>query len=407
MEARIPKWVEIRGAVRFRRIHAWRRSRAGCAGLLGVMAISCSRSPAGTEISKIRPIWSTPLEAAGAPPGAFLDGEPAAADGRVFIDVVSGITSLDVSSGSILWHRGLPRRAGAWNIVLSRGLVLVADARQVSALDQATGIIQWATTAGMDSVNGGRAYMAADSSQMYVSTRDRQLVALRLTDGVERWRARLGEGWTYRGVPTGVSTSGDSIYVAVRRDLSRSGHLTSGVVVALDRDTGRELWRYESPGTRSTVNAYPVVAGRLLLLSDPDSASLYAIDRFTGERVWRVVGNTNYVGPHAPAVVADDTAYVGSKDTWVYAIALPGGRLLWKTQTAASIGRVALCGRYLLVNNGLIEVLDRFTGRVVSRSSSSSEAGAGAIPFSGFAVRDDRAVVVTSADIRAFSCNTH
>jgi hypothetical protein len=45
---------------------------------------------------------------------------------------------------------------------------------------------------------------------------------------------------------------------------------------ALDRADGRELWRWQSGGTKGGIRQEPVVAGRLLLATDGYENTFYA-----------------------------------------------------------------------------------------------------------------------------------
>lgn len=103
----------------------------------------------------------------------------------------------------------------------------------------------------------------------------------------------------------GLNLAGDTLYVGAVHYQSFNGHLHSGVVVALDRRDGHELWRYETTADpHHDVSSAPLVIGNLLVLDDLIRHGLYAIDRFhpaAGEQ-WRMSAPSNAAGPTTPSV---------------------------------------------------------------------------------------------------------
>jgi outer membrane protein assembly factor BamB len=75
----------------------------------------------------------------------------------------------------------------------------------------------------------------------------------------------------------------------------------------------------------------PVVVGQTLLIGSPNDGSVTAFDTGSGARRWQFFSE----GPvrFAPAA-GSDKVYFGSDDGWLYCLALPDGRLLWKARGA-------------------------------------------------------------------------
>lgn len=283
------------------------------------------------------------------------------------MEVDTGVAALDPVTGQVLWARGLWPSGGASarNIVAQGGRVYLAEAGPIVALDAATGALRWAVNRPPES-STSYAYSAVDDRALYVGARDHRVVAYGVEDGRELWQTDVAApDWLgYSARVTGIALAGDTLYAAVDRWLTPNGYDKAAVVVALDRATGRELWRYQSAGTKSNAIAAPVVAGRLLVVSDYYGGSFFAVDRFTGKEVWRVLNGQGSVGPGGSPVVVGDTVYVGGGDTYVYAADAATGRVRWKARTGGSINRVAVCGAQVLAQNQQVVVVDRASGRV-------------------------------------------
>lgn len=172
--------------------------------------------------------------------------------------------------------------------------------------------------------------------------------------------------------------------------------------MALDRNTGRVLWRY-STGTgeqRRNVVAGPTVEGRLLLASDHFGNGFFSVDRFTGQVVWRVEGQPGFFGPDESPVVVEGIAYLASNDLQVYAFEPQTGRVLWKTRTEASNRAFAVCRNRIFTNDHFLAMLDRASGKILATKFDSSAE----FLTSGFAVHEDRVFVVGNKAAYAFRC---
>ncbi len=152
------------------------------------------------------------------------------------------------------------------------------------------------------SVRDGRIYTMGDLE-------DGQYVfALNEADGAMLWKSRVGavHDGDYGGSRSTPTTDGDRIYVTD----------TAGDVVALDADTGTEIWRV------SMVDAYdsylmkamgsydwryaesPLVdGGKVVVTPGHVQAMMVALDKKTGEEIWKTQGRR--IGP----LGADGAAY--------------------------------------------------------------------------------------------------
>lgn len=212
--------------------------------------------------------WWTPTDAQ-VSGGHFMDWTvPLARDGIVY----SGTYALNAQNGSVLWRIGIgtPEQAP---------LALHALADQV----------------------------------LYASTQQ-GIYAINAQDGQIRWRYRLAEPRYFSGPPV---VSGRLLCVGIS---GGDGYPPTGHCVALDVETGTEVWRYPMGSYTGAV-----VEDDAVYVSSGDR-SLYALDTKSGGLRWR--HDFAALG-HYPTTVAHDTLYIRAADG-VYALRCADGAVLWQ-----------------------------------------------------------------------------
>ncbi len=149
----------------------------------------------------------------------------------------------------VLTASGLGR--GFSSVAVAAGRILTmgdrSDGQYVIALDEATGREQWATRVGgvhRDQYSGPRGTPTIDGDRVYALSTDGELVALDTATGRERWRRSLTRdfgartpGWMFAESPL---VDGDRVLVAPGS--------SRAAMVALDKMTGRDVWRTSAPG---------------------------------------------------------------------------------------------------------------------------------------------------------------
>ena len=170
---------------------------------------------------------------------------------------------------------------------------------------------------------------------VYVGTSDNLLLALDLDSGDELWRFESGHSiWAQ---PTLI---GDTLYVS---SLDRN-------IYALDAQTGEVMWSQLLTGALS---GKPIVENGLVLLSNFDT-QLHALDADTGESVW-TAESTDWVWS-APTVV-DGTVFFGDSAGTIYAVTLETGEQIWQEQAPGAIqtSPVVVNGRVYIASAGAAE----------------------------------------------------
>lgn len=154
--------------------------------------------------------------------------------------------------------------------------------------------------------------------RVYIGT-DGSVEAFVASTGHRLWSVSVGA----RTGTTGLAVSGGLLYVT---------DVLQHAVYALDRGTGELVWRNDETGG----TAFPVVVGDDLIYT-VDNGPVVAVDAATGALRWstRLQGNL----PSFPAVDGS-TLYVGDDAGFFYAIDVLTGVILWRWRCPAN-GRVA------------------------------------------------------------------
>ncbi len=362
-------------------------------GGLALMNAACQDVTAGGRRGPAEVLWRTPVAErfAGTISVPITDGDH-------FYITGTGVAAFDRETGALVWKSSRFTSSIPTYVDVQDGRVFAAEA-VAFAFDAETGRELWRAPLDADA---SLSQNTADEHAFYVGTRNHRVYALNVETGQPLWVVDLGPGWPYESLVKGISISGDTVYAAVERAYSQNGYLATGIIVALDRDTGRELWRHEN-GTGQDPHGIigaPTVAGRLLLASDHRGNAFYAVDRFTGREVWRTPTELGFPGPEAPPIAVGDVAYASGADTYVYAMDLQTGRVIWKTRPAMGSSVFhAVCGNAVFNNFLGLGIVDRHSGKLLGTMFEGNEH-----PTSGFAVHDDRIFFLTTEAAYALKC---
>lgn len=355
--------------------------------------------PFESQETPARIVWSVPLPEA----EAGWIGFPAASEGLFIAQTGPALRAFDARTGRTVWRTELRNGVaiGAENVAVAAGRAFVAGGDSVYAVAAATGARLWAF---LPDAQAALCMIAADADAVYVGTRSHRVYALSARSGELLWWMDVGPGWPFLGIINGVALSGDTVYVNAMQYMNEGGSLRVGHVIALNRETGAELWRFIGPDDHNDATHAPAVVGRMLLVSSvhatpTEPGSFFALDRSTGQEVWRI--KTAGLGPSEAPTVREGTIYVGAGDTRVYAADLTSGALRWSERTDGSVAAVALCGRVLLINNLELRVLDPQNGQQRLRLLAGEDQD---FPTSAFVVNGTRAFVMGFAAAHGIEC---
>jgi outer membrane protein assembly factor BamB len=203
---------------------------------------------------------------------------------------------------------------------LLKGLAIICAAPLIAtAQDNAITFEQvWVeSTAG--GIYGG---VQTDDALLFAAGEDGIVRALDKTTGKEMWRARVE-------APIGSAVAADEQRVYF--------HSRNGIVHAHNKNNGEPLWTFKTEGERKWDSwdyylSTPTVDDRQVYFGSGDN-HIYALDKRTGHLRWKV-RTDNIV--HSQPLISGEKVIAGSYDGRLYAIDRGTGRILWTFKTVGT-----------------------------------------------------------------------
>ncbi len=181
---------------------------------------------------------------------------------------------------------------------------------------------------------GDRLYTMGDDLSI-ADDGDEYVVCFRVADGQFVWKARLGPPWTSgreswqssRSTPT---VDGDLLYALTPH----------GELVCLESATGNERWRkhllHDLGGRRGDGWGYSesvlIDGDRLICTPGGEAATMVALDKRTGEEIWRASRPGDRGAGHASIVISEvggTRVYVNTTASGALGVRASDGQLLW------------------------------------------------------------------------------
>ncbi len=302
----------------------------------------------------------------------------------------TGLPTTWSATENIVWRTKLPGPGTSSPIVVGKRVYLTCYSgyglepgegdmnqlmRHLVCIDRNTGAIRWTRdfkpvlpeskyTKGNDSQHGySSSTPASDGQHLFVFFGKSGVYGLDM-DGKEIWHADVGDhssGW------------GSSNSPVLYQDLVIiNASVESGSLVALDKKTGREVWRTKGIGASWNTPVLVKVPGGGTELVLSESKAVIGFDPMSGKELWRVGGFGGYV---CPSVVAHEgVVYVvrrGSKTGGALAIKA-GGRgevsdshVLWRAKGDSLVPSPVYYKGRLYWAGGTATCLDAATGKEV------------------------------------------
>ncbi len=266
--------------------------------------------------------------------GESVASTPLVTGSGVAVTTLAGsIARVDRQSGRLVWRvrTGSPAPL-AWGYegtdYYSSSPVLVGEVLVAGSVDGSIYGIDWARGTVRWSVRTGgrvRASPAAADSTVFIGSFDGNIYALDARTGEQRWTfATIGAtlvsanfGYDRRSIQSSPMVAGDVVFIG-----ARDGHL-----YALDRQTGRERWKYAHEET-SWIIASPAVRDSLVVDASSDAHFVHALRVRDGSEVWRLKTLHSIWG--SPVIAGDavfvpEGAYDGSGRGLIRALDLATG----------------------------------------------------------------------------------
>lgn len=186
--------------------------------------------------------------------------------------------------------------------------------------------------------------------------------------------------WAYEspeagGIISSPCLSENRIFVGAIRN---SGLSPRGEVIALDREAGKVVWRFDEGGEMLHMYSSPRVDGERLFIGEGMHANfqckLYSLDIHTGQKVWSFP-----VGGHIESTpcLTGDCVIFGAGDAGLYAIDKNNGKPRWHFDKSLHIdSTAAVVGRRVYAGSGVsrrfretaVFCLDASTGSEIWRT---------------------------------------
>lgn len=299
------------------------------------------------------------------------------------------IVARDASTGTPRWQsRAGPDAINGGNLIVRGGVVVVPVLNYTVGLDARTGQQLWRYEAPNDTTGGGGlggsgrpgqvafSRIDADDLTVYIPAWGASVSAVDLLTGAARWIWQPGPmsgdtaaSGVFRSGSMGVRVSGDMVFATVWHWTVRNGVTSEAWLVALDRITGRELWRVRLPyqGAGVLIEGAPVVYRNLIIVHTL-SARTFAVSQVTQQVAWEFTAPAAKISTISGAELYGDVVYVDGGDDHIYALRASDGVLIWKAEfpTHATRDMLVTERRITFTNGGTLFVLDRQTGNRVA-----------------------------------------
>ncbi|NUO61957.1 MAG: PQQ-binding-like beta-propeller repeat protein [Gemmatimonadaceae bacterium] len=313
---------------------------------------------------------------------------PATSGDLVFFGTGDGqVIARRQATGAAVWTTKVASQWIGGSIMIVRdGVLVVPIVQSTVGIDVATGSQLWKYDAPVDTgAQTGptpspgqvfRTHLDSDPQTVFIPAWGASISAVDISTGAVRWIWEPGASATdtaavrFRSGSEGARASGDTVFATAWHFLDRTGNSSEAWLVALDRQTGRELWRFVVP-TRYTggafVNGAPVVWGNLVIFESIGGHE-YAVDRSTQRLVWEHKPNTTNA-TEAESELFGDIVYHDGGDGYIDALRASDGSLVWRAAFGGMTTRDLLVTdrRVIFTDGGSLRVLDRATGREIVR----------------------------------------
>jgi outer membrane protein assembly factor BamB len=300
-----------------------------------------------------------------------------------FASGTGSVIARDIETGAARWYASIGQseysvsaEISGENFILGKGVLVAAVQFHTSGLDTATGREIWRYHAPLDTIDDraprpgyvAEARIAADDNAVFIPAWGATVSAVDLRTGQAKWVWRVEPTLANRSGASGVAISGDTIFATVWHFLNQTGTHSEAWLVALNKQTGAELWRVLFPHQASgtMIACAPAVAGNLVIVTLV-SGDIYAVNRNTQTIAWEIqpqiaangVGSALISSPE----VYDGIVYANGSDAKVHAYRVKDGTEIWASFTDQLYTDPAVSAKFVYASNGAsLYILDRLTG---------------------------------------------
>ncbi len=292
---------------------------------------------------------------------------PLATGTRGWTAASGGSERTNRASGTIVpplrerWNAGLPAGVGPGGAAAAESLAVVGDLHGELHLFELSGGREIGSKS-FGAAIVSRPVLDRDTVYLALTRSDPNLLAYALSSGRMIWKRAFPD------VETDLLRLGDRLIAAAY----------AGVVLCVEKATGRTLWSFDVPaGSRTRVVRSSPASDGATVVFGCDDGSLYALDAARGTMLWKAQARESII---APPSIDSGRVFAGSLDSSVYAFDLRTGAELWRRPLGASLLHGQAVGRdCVVVTTAAAEVfaLRPSDGALLWRRRLESMAGAG------------------------------
>jgi len=277
--------------------------------------------------------WSYQVKE-GEPRALQMFSTPTIADGILYVGAANRyLYALNAETGGLVWRYRLSDWVRARPVAQDGAVYVATLDGTVSCLRSgASGPrLVWSRKAGSYQI---LADLVLDQDNLLVNSSELFLYSLDVRDGSLRWRQSLLEcayigGERVLADMVGGGADYQSSPTAAQGKVFIGG--PNRFVYAVDTETGKEAWRFETSGQISATPIY--FAGRVYIGQEGGNADFYALNAKDGKLIWkRQIGRA-----WAGANIKDGELYVPTVEGDIVCLRAVDGEVLWRFRTSSGI----------------------------------------------------------------------
>jgi len=339
--------------------------------------VACHHDPTGPGHGKVRENWYVTQT-----PGLVWTQPLVSGDTAFFASGNGVVVARNAATGQSLWTSfvgqspySVSREIQGRNFALKKGVLVVPVEFHTSGIDSRTGNEIWRYHAPLDTLGDYSrrpgyvvaGHIDADENTVFIPAWGASVSAVDVLTGAPRWVWQVDPPTPYPSGAEGVRIAGDTLFVTVWHFLNPSGTKAEGWLLALDKSTGKELWRVVLPKESSGVMVNSPAVWHNLVIVTISAGDTYAIDRTTRTVAWHIPSHipADSVGFAlvTPAQVYGDVVFASGSDMLIRAYDAQNGNQIWATFAGQVEGDILVTDKFVYAADGAsLYMIDRATG---------------------------------------------